>query len=341
MSDEFVEGFSVYEDMWHDPEGTWTQDHYPADIDEAMGMAGHRWTAVERPVWVDLADPSDDAVDLQLAESMKALVRQDEAGNTKELLSVVSKTYEVAQPILMWEVLEALVKPAPGDTAPPVRYETAGNLRDYKLIWALAKVEREFFVDKLDSPIVPYIAMLNSYDGTTALRALPTGVRIVCKNTWDAAVMGAKSSGYSFRHTVNMGERIEEAKAVITGVVNTVQEFVEMSRELLAMRVTPPQIEGFLERFVPMPVTEAVITDRAAANIREARQAVKHILAGGTGTILPHQSETAYGLVNAATEYLDHVRKAQTWQSRFKRAVLEPDGSKAKVVEFAREAARV
>jgi hypothetical protein len=58
------------------------------------------------------------------------------------------------------------------------------------------------------------------------------------------------------------------------------------------------------------------------------------ILDGPTYEGIAH---TAYGLVQAAGEYLDHVRRYRNCDSHITRTLLKPEPLKAKAVQLARE----
>ena len=57
-----------------------------------------------------------------------------------------------------------------------------------------------------------------------------------------------------------------------------------------------------------MPPT-GLVTDRVARNVEEARSALRLIFESKT---TEQVADTAYGLVQAAGEYLDHVRTARS-----------------------------
>ena len=107
--------------------------------------------------------------------------------------------------------------------------------------------------------------------------------------------------------------------------------------DLLGITITPEQEKLWLRAFIPEP-PDGLVSDRVARNIEEARAAVRGFLDGpaveGAGI-----RGTAYGLVQAAGEYLDHVRAARSWESRMNRSLLKAEPLKAKAAELARVAA--
>jgi len=163
-------------------------------------------------------------------------------------------------------------------------------------------------------------------------------VRIVCANTFRAAELEGDRTGttFSFIHKSNWRSRIEEAREAVTGVRREMREYVELARELLDIRVTPQHRERFITEFIPMP-PEGLVTDRVARNVEEARQALRDILGSPTTAGV---ADTAYGLVQASGEYLDHVRRARSWETKLGRTLIRPEPLKAKALTLVREMVR-
>ena len=108
---------------------------------------------------------------------------------------------------------------------------------------------------------------------------------------------------------------------------------MELANELLAIPVTQRQRELFVTEFIPMP-PQGLITDRVARNVEEARQALRLIFESKTtGQV----AGTAYGLMQAAGEYLDHVRTARSWETRLNRTLIRPEPLKHRALSLIRE----
>ena len=65
-----------------------------------------------------------------------------------------------------------------------------------------------------------------------------------------------------------------------------------------------------------------------------ARAALRMIFESKTTEQVAH---TAYGLVQAAGEYLDHVRSARSWETRLNRSLIRPEPLKHRALSLARE----
>jgi hypothetical protein len=79
---------------------------------------------------------------------------------------------------------------------------------------------------------------------------------------------------------------------------------------------------------------QGLVTDRVARNVEEARQALRLIFESKT---TEQVAGTAYGLMQAAGEYLDHVRNARSWETRLNRTLIRPEPLKHRALSLIRE----
>jgi phage/plasmid-like protein (TIGR03299 family) len=229
----------------------------------------------------------------------------------------------------MGEIVEAVL------AQPNVKWETAGVLDGGKAVWCLALLDEPITLPGDESPTLPYLAITNRHDGTAACALRATAVRIVCANTFRAAELEGERTGttFSFVHKSGWRNRIDEARKAVTGAQLEMRRYAELATELLAIRITPAQRELFITEFIPKP-PEGLITDRVARNVDEARAALRMIFESKTTEQVAH---TAYGLVQAAGEYLDHVRTARSWETRLNRTLIRPEPLKHRALSLARE----
>ena len=111
------------------------------------------------------------------------------------------------------------------------------------------------------------------------------------------------------------------------------RRYCELAAELLAITVTPRQRELFITQFIPMP-PDGLVTDRVARNVDEARNALRLLFDSATNQQI---AGTGYGLVQAAGEYLDHVRTARSWETRLNRTLIRPELLKHRALSLVRE----
>ena len=175
--------FSVRQVPWHGL-GV-VLEEYPKSIDEALAKAGLGWKVthgdvlvVKAPEWTDdfgIKHPAE----LIPAKGFKANLRED----TGEVLGIVSDEYEVVDNRAAFAFLDALI-------SSDLHFETAGSLWGGRRVWVLARLPE--FVELGGDRSATYVYVANSHDGSMAVTAAATPIRIVCANTLGAALRQAE-----------------------------------------------------------------------------------------------------------------------------------------------------
>src|SRR6266496_686340 len=315
--------FSVRQMPWHQ-EGIILGD-YPGTWAEARVLAGLDWDPVTTEVYAAAGINPDGCVHYEPIEGWKSISRSD----TGAVLSLNKDSYTVIGHGEMGEIVEAVL------AQPNVKWETAGVLDGGRAVWCLALLDEPVNLPGDDSPTLPYLAITNRHDGTAACALRATAVRIVCANTFRAAELEGERTGatFSFIHKSSWRSRIEEARQAVTGARAEMRRYSELARELLGIHITPGQRELFITEFIPMP-PQGLVTDRVARNVEEARKALRLLFDSATNEQI---AGTGYGLVQAAGEYLDHVRRAHSWETRLNRTLIRPEPLKHRALTLVRE----
>ena len=119
------------------------------------------------------------AAELVPAKGFKANLRED----TGEVLGIVSDEYEVVDNRDAFRFLDALI-------GSDMHFETAGSLWGGRRVWCLARLPE--YVELGGDLSATYIYVANSHDGSMAVTAAVTPIRIVCANTLGAALRHAE-----------------------------------------------------------------------------------------------------------------------------------------------------
>lgn len=321
--------FTVREAAWHGL-GEVLPEHPTRS--EAKAIA-HPWEPITEPLYRQV--PSFDVHGyptsrFEEVETHRANVRSDDG----HMLGITSDTYEVVSNEEMYDIAEAIE----GESKGSVKFETGGSLKGGSKVWLLIRLAEPIMIG--DDPLtatIPYYALQNSHDGSGAFRGQATMTRIVCDNTAQMSDLDATQRGtqFAFSHTKNVKGRIEEAQIALAGWRESITNYQLMSEALLGMEVSQPAAMEFIERFIPAPLP-GTASDRVQDNVRKAQMSLHEILYSETCEAI---SGTAYGLVQASVEYLNHSRKAHTQESRFKRAYLDKSAILPHAVELAQTAA--
>ena len=331
MSHEMTEldqMYSVRLAPWHMGMGTDVimLDTAPESRAERMACAGHDFIVVEEELYQKVGVDSYSKV-----EGWNMLSRDD----TGDMLHVAKDTYVVVQNDVGHEIFEALSEGAVLDDG------TGGTVKNGAMCYLSARIDHAYGVNGDDSPIYPYVVVTWTHDGTGAFQSRATSVRPVCWNTISAGEYESKKSGrnFTFRHTKNIMDRIEDAKQVIAGAKVDTLNFIELGNELAAIAITEAIKEQFVQWFIPMPESKFIISDRVLDNINDARQNLRNIFYSDT---MPEaHRNTAYGLMTAGIEYLDHIRSYRNSDTYLGRTLLRDEPMKKKLVPMIRELVKV
>jgi phage/plasmid-like protein (TIGR03299 family) len=143
-----------------------------------------------------------------------------------------------------------------------------------------------------------------------------TSIRVVCHNTLTMST-GYAGEGQSEKDSAGSCIRIPhsakfDAKDVrldLGIVFDEWERFLATTRKLARTAVDDTFAREFLKQLLPTPTT--VITGKVARPVEETK-AFKSIIGlfegCAIGAGLPEAKGTAYGLLNAVTEYVDHQR---------------------------------
>lgn len=254
---------------------------------------------------------------LKTIEDKLVLFRSD----TGAPLGVVSDSYKVVQPR---EVLEFFREWAQANAC---TIESAGVLFGGKRYFATAKMSDGVFVGEGDK-VVPYVLLSTSADGSLATEGRITTVRVVCNNTLRLASKGASS----FRVSHRTAFKAEECRGIIESAHAEFGSFMDMSRKLASIKVESRLAEDMTTLLLTTPTRDA----DAARDSAGFTKIMSLFQGGGKGAALGTARETAWGWLNAATEYVDHHVRARNDENRTAAALWGPGADlKQRAVDIA------
>jgi phage/plasmid-like protein (TIGR03299 family) len=218
--------------------------------------------------------------------------------DTHAVLGVVGKDYTVFENKYAFDFMDCLV----GDKL--AMFETAGSLKGGRKVWMLARIPKEYRAGPEDL-IKPYVLLVNSFDGSTALRMLPTTVRVVCQNTLNLALRDGVS-GITIRHSSSLDERVKEARLKLGVIAARFDAFDEELHAMLDAELTARQVNRYFNSLLPAVTDEMSL--RGLANRRVTLENFKNNFEDDTNT-LPGVKGTVWAAYNAVSEWADHQRK--------------------------------
>ncbi|MES2363297.1 MAG: DUF932 domain-containing protein [Pseudomonadota bacterium] len=261
--------------------------------------AGMNWEIRETPVRFQPAGSPESSV---LAfEDQKVLYRSD----NNKALSVVSRRYRTVQPEQILAFYKGLTE------ASGFELETAGVLKEGRKLFALAKTGKQTVLkggDRVDG----YILLATSCDGTLATTATHTTVRVVCANTLAAAIDGAKGAVKVPHNTIFDPDLVKSQLGI---AVSQWDAFMYRMKELTHRKVKDSEIETFLRKVLSLPEGAVSPTERVT-HARSLKKLHALYLGEGRGADLASAKGTAFGLLQACTQWVDHERRARNQDYR-------------------------
>jgi phage/plasmid-like protein (TIGR03299 family) len=190
------------------------------------------------------------------------------------------------------------------------RWETAGSIKGGRVVFGALALERETVLDKdgVADKINTYLLVNTSHDGSIAIQASITPVRVVCANTLNLALGnrgrgGSVKQSFKIRHTQTAQGKVAVAREAL-GLANAyMDEFSKMANNMIQTEITKAQFDKIVDLAYPMPKDDAkkVSITKHANKI----DLINEIYVGQFNDTI---SGTAWGALNALTERLDWHR---------------------------------
>lgn len=306
--------FSVKEKAWHGL-GQVISD-YPTST-EALKFAGLDYTVEKRKLFTydsenQKADPDTDIVIPEIeVPNYYATVRTD----TEDVLGVVGRDYEIVQNIDAFSFFDSIVG------GHGIQYETAGALGNGERIFITAKLPDYIKVGREDL-IEQYLFLTTSHDGFGSITAAFTPVRIVCRNTLNAAFRNCSNS-IKIRHTSSVTERLEQAHKVM-GISYKLSEYLETAfNNWSEVKITDRQLRKLIQlAMVPnkevLQNLQAGSEDELSARYTNTCDAVFEYAMSNGSQQMETTKGTLFGAYNAVTGYFQNVRNYKNDEAKLK-----------------------
>lgn len=255
------------------------------DVSAAMKAAHLDWTVSAQDVFLK---------DGRRVEDSKVIVRDQD----NRIFGTVGDRFTPIQNSEAFDVLSDVVREA------GVTIESAGAIGSGAIVWMLAKFGESREIRPGDS-VNPYFLICQAHDGTRSYGARLTPIRVVCQNTLNAATSSGRNE-ITIRHTRNAAGRVHEARALINRLSGLMDSTVKTYQALASFDITAEDVRSVLTTLFPIAQDA---TPEAKAKQTKAIAQVGMLRIAGKGSDLSGNS--AWGLYNAITEYVDHVKPAE------------------------------
>jgi phage/plasmid-like protein (TIGR03299 family) len=192
------------------------------------------------------------------------------------------------------------------------RWETAGSIRGGRVVFGSLALERETVLDPtgVADKVKTYLLINTSHDGSIAIQASITPVRVVCANTLNLA-LGAKrgknaiKQSFKIRHTQTAEGKIAVARETL-GLANKYMDaFDMMANAMIQKEITAQQFNEIILAAYPKPEKDS---KGAVKKWENKVDVINDIYTGQYNGMI---AGSAWGAFNALTERLDWHRNAR------------------------------
>ena len=261
------------------------------------------------------------------------VVRDHPSDGHPDMLATVGKRYVTVQNEDLFAFGDALLDGA--------RWETAGSIKDGRVVFGSLALERETVLDPsgVADRVNTYLLVNTSHDGSVAVQASVTPVRVVCQNTLNMALRGVKQT-FKIRHTQTVDGRIAAAREAL-GLANTYMDAFEVEMQALyAAEITKAQFDKIIELAYPRPEKDA------RGSVKKWENKVDQIEEIYGSVTTKDIAGTAWGAFNALTERLDWGRNPRGGSDENIRAAasgfdVATNAEKNKILEIVKSVALV
>lgn len=238
---------------------------------------------------------------------LNMVVRTNPDGNGNDVLAVVGERYHVYQNEQLFEFGDAILD---GGAA----WESAGSIKGGRQVFGSLVVPKEFILDPkgANDRTVTYLLVHSSHDGSAAVQAMITPVRVVCQNTLGMALAGNRrrkdgsKQSFKLRHTKTLRENLEVARTAMGLTLSYMDEFEKQAQALYSATVTDKQWNDIITALYPRPDVEAG-KKSGALTLWENKIDLLNDLYFKSPTNETIKG-TGWGALNALTERVDYFR---------------------------------
>jgi phage/plasmid-like protein (TIGR03299 family) len=223
----------------------------------------------------------------------------------KDVLGIVGERYVPLQNEELFDFADTLLDNGG-------RWETAGSIKGGRVVFGSLALERETVIDPngVSDKVNTYLLVNTSHDGSIAIQASITPVRVVCANTLNLALGnrgrgGSVKQSFKIRHTQTAEGKIQVAREAL-GLANAyIDEFSLMANKMIQTEVDKKKFDEIVLALYPKPKENAKGANKKWENKLDL---INAIYVGDYNNTI---TGTAWGVANALTERLDWYRTSR------------------------------
>lgn len=222
-----------------------------------------------------------------------------------DTLGVVGKNYKVLSNAEMFDVADSIVGEGLAE------WDRVASIGHGEKVMTSLILPEGFRIGSADE-VEQMVYLMNSHDGSSGLKALPTIYRPFCGNQTAAIYSFLQSVGINprhltVRHTGSMHDRIDDLKRILNVTDTFAERFAEQANALLKVEISEKDRVAYYIDSLGLKVDDNISTNAYGLSTRglntlEAVLALEEAPTNTTGGM----AGTAWGMFNTLTEYMDH-----------------------------------
>jgi phage/plasmid-like protein (TIGR03299 family) len=287
---------SFREPAWHGLGTVFTEEKTTSEMLAAANLNG--WNVRLE----DLETPSH----LTSDKAYQYVLRTNPTDNSQtDILGVVGERYHVMQNEDLFSFGDNILDGGG-------RWETAGSLKGGRVVFGALALERETVLDPngVADKIKTYLLINTSHDGSIAIQASITPVRVVCANTLNIALNTTKRKGgvkqsFKIRHTQTASGKVAVARETLGMAHKYMDSFDLMAKAMIETEVSAQQFNDIILAAYPKPEKDSKGAFKKWENKVDV---INDIYTGEFNGMI---AGNAWGAFNALTERLDWYRSAR------------------------------
>lgn len=261
------------------------------NMEQVLRESGLNYTVTKEPVY-KFADDNNQTRYVPITN--RFITTRKEDGHTYD---VVSDKFEIIQNAEAFDFVNYM-----GDE---IQFEKAGETTG-GMVYIIGKLPE---VNILGDKFTPYVIFRNGFSGKVKITAAITPLRIVCQNQFNFAFKNTQNA-ITIRHVKNAEAKLEEARETLKLSADYMAELTRTAEHFAAIKMNTDRIKKVTDILFPMP--EGVEMNAfKKATLESARERF----------LLAHEAKdnanfrgTAWGLINAYTDYITHKDPVKTKQ---------------------------
>lgn len=305
---------------WHKL-GRRMTDAQRRDLVAAMALAGLNWEVSAQPLYYVPASPlhvPGSPIAIPATRSVpdaRGIVRMD----TGAYLATVGSGYTPIQNREAFDVLAPLVENH-GCTI-----EVMASLDSGRRTFALLKMPDATITPAAGDDVRGYVLVTNAHDGSSAVRAQLTPIRVVCQNTLTLSQNTKHTTAAVVRHTKSAPDRLKQAAEIVERMQQALAKTGDTYAELAQRAMNAKELAAYIETVIPAPKDA---NGTIPEIVKQRREAIADLIFNGhhtpdTITDARYGISTAWRAYNAVTEYFDHTRATEAKSPSAKQAAYD------------------